>query len=135
MKMRRTEMYNVEFANTVRLKKASVITMQNYLNNDAIEIRKRNVGWDIHVLVNYSFLSDIDCRLKSLNKPIYLSIYDIILICQMFNTILRRILLLLRLLLSYSVTIYSRSRVLWGNHAGWWYKAAKTQKQGPLKMP
>ena len=44
MKMRRTEMYNVEFANTERLKKASVITMQNYLNDDAIETRKRNIG-------------------------------------------------------------------------------------------
>ena len=29
MKMRNTEMYNVQFANTERLKKASVITLQN----------------------------------------------------------------------------------------------------------
>ena len=44
MKMRRTEMYNVQFENTERLKKASVITIQNYLNDDAKETRKRNIG-------------------------------------------------------------------------------------------
>ena len=44
MKTRKTEMYNVQFANTERLKKASVITMQNYLNDDANETRKRNIG-------------------------------------------------------------------------------------------
>ena len=44
MKMRRTEMYNVEFANTERLKKASIIIMQNYLNDDANETRNRNIG-------------------------------------------------------------------------------------------
>ena len=42
--MRKTEVYNIQFANTERLKKASVITIQNYLNNDAKETRKRNIG-------------------------------------------------------------------------------------------
>ena len=44
MKMRNTEMYNVQFANTERFKKASVITMQKYLNDDANETRNRNIG-------------------------------------------------------------------------------------------
>ena len=44
MKMRKTEVYNIQFANTERLKKASVITIQNYLNDDAKETRKRNIG-------------------------------------------------------------------------------------------
>ena len=44
MKMRKTEVYNIQFANTERLKKASAITMQNYLNDDANETRNRNIG-------------------------------------------------------------------------------------------
>ena len=44
MKMRKTEVYNIQFANTERLKKASVINTQNYLNDDANETRNRNIG-------------------------------------------------------------------------------------------
>jgi hypothetical protein len=42
------------------------------------ETLNRNIGWASHVLVNYSFLSDIYCRLKSLSYhwPIYLSIWS-----------------------------------------------------------
>ena len=44
MKMRKTEIFNVQFANTERLKKASIITIQKYLNDDANETRIRNIG-------------------------------------------------------------------------------------------
>ena len=44
MEMRKKEVYNIQFANTERLKKASVITIQNYLNDDAKETRKKNIG-------------------------------------------------------------------------------------------
>ena len=44
METRNPEVYKVQFANTQRLKKGSVITMQNYLNNDANQPRNRNVG-------------------------------------------------------------------------------------------
>ena len=44
MKMRNGEKYNVKFANTERLKKGSIITMQNYLNEDGALTRKRNIG-------------------------------------------------------------------------------------------
>ena len=44
MKTRNNEVYDVNYANTERLKKGSVITMQNYLNDEEADIRKRNVG-------------------------------------------------------------------------------------------
>ena len=44
MNTRKTEKYEVNFANTERLKKGSIITMQTYLNNEDTETRKRNIG-------------------------------------------------------------------------------------------
>ena len=44
METRNPEVYKVQFAKTQRLKKGTVITMQNYLNNDANQPRNRNVG-------------------------------------------------------------------------------------------
>ena len=44
MKTRNEEKYTVKFANTKRLKTGSVITMQNYLNEDERQNRKRNCG-------------------------------------------------------------------------------------------
>ena len=44
MKTRNHEKYAVNFANTERLKKSSVITMQTYLNEDDEQNRKRNCG-------------------------------------------------------------------------------------------
>ena len=44
MKMRNGEKYDVKFANTERLEKGSIITMQNYLNEDEALTRKRNIG-------------------------------------------------------------------------------------------
>ena len=43
-KTRNPEVYKVQYANTERLKKGTVITMQNHLNNDANKNRTRNVG-------------------------------------------------------------------------------------------
>ena len=45
MKTRKNEVYDVNFANTERLKKGSIITMQKYLNDDETDIRKRNIGY------------------------------------------------------------------------------------------
>ena len=44
MKMRETEKYAVDFANTERLKRGSIITMQKYLNEDEAKTRKRKFG-------------------------------------------------------------------------------------------
>ena len=44
MKTRNTNEYNVNFANTERLKKGSIITMQNYLNDDAKQNKRRRIG-------------------------------------------------------------------------------------------
>ena len=44
MKMKNGGKYDVKFANTERLKKGSIITMQNYLNEDEDLTRKRNIG-------------------------------------------------------------------------------------------
>jgi hypothetical protein len=44
MKTRKAEKYNINFANTERLKKGSIITMQTYLNEAKSESRKRNFG-------------------------------------------------------------------------------------------
>ena len=44
METRNPKVYQVKHANTQRLKKGTVITMQNYLNNDANQARNRNVG-------------------------------------------------------------------------------------------
>ena len=46
IKTRNQEKYKVNFANTGRLKKSSIITMQNLLNDDAFKEkeRKRNCG-------------------------------------------------------------------------------------------
>ena len=41
-KTRNEEKYTVKFANTKRLKTGSVITTQNYLNEDERQNRKRN---------------------------------------------------------------------------------------------
>ena len=40
---RKKEVYDVNFANTERLKKGSVITVKKYLNDEAKDIRKRNI--------------------------------------------------------------------------------------------
>ena len=45
MKTRKNEVYDVNFANTERLKKGSIITMQKYLNDEEADIRKRIVGY------------------------------------------------------------------------------------------
>ena len=42
MNTRKTEKYDVNFVNTERLKRGSVITTQTYLNNEEKENRKRN---------------------------------------------------------------------------------------------
>ena len=44
MKTRNTDEFNTNFANTQRLKKGSIITMQNYLNEDANQNKKRRIG-------------------------------------------------------------------------------------------
>ena len=44
MNVRETEMYKVEFANTKRLQTSSIPTMQNYLNYDANQTKKRKCG-------------------------------------------------------------------------------------------
>ena len=44
MNTRKAEKYDINFANTERLKKGSVITMQTYLNNEETANRKRNFG-------------------------------------------------------------------------------------------
>ena len=44
MKIRETEKYAVDFANTERLKRGSIITMQKYLNEDEANTRNRNFG-------------------------------------------------------------------------------------------
>ena len=44
MNIRETEMYKVEFANTKRLQTSSIPMMQNYLNYDANQTKKRKCG-------------------------------------------------------------------------------------------
>ena len=44
MKIRKSEKYKVNFANTERLKNGSVIMMQNYLNEDDKQNKTRNCG-------------------------------------------------------------------------------------------
>ena len=44
MKTRNTEEFTINFANTERLKKGSIITMQNYLNEDTNKNKKRRIG-------------------------------------------------------------------------------------------
>ena len=44
MNRRNPEVYQVKFENTRRLKKETVIMMQNYFNDDAYQNRNRNVG-------------------------------------------------------------------------------------------
>ena len=43
MKLRETEKYAVDFANTERLKGGSIITMQRYLNEDEAKTRRKKV--------------------------------------------------------------------------------------------
>ena len=44
MKTRNTDEFNINFANTERLKKGNIITMQKYLNEDANQNQKRRIG-------------------------------------------------------------------------------------------
>ena len=44
MKTRNTNEFNVNFANTERLKKGSIISMQKYLNDDAKQNKRRRIG-------------------------------------------------------------------------------------------
>ena len=46
MQTRNTNKFKVNFANTGRLKDASIIHMQNLLNDDNEQQRKRNFGWN-----------------------------------------------------------------------------------------
>ena len=56
-KTRDDDKYQVEFANTDRLKQLSIITMQNILNDDA---KKKTICSTLVVVANYDLLSDID---------------------------------------------------------------------------
>ena len=44
MQIRQSDKYKVDFANTERLRNGSIITMQNYLNEDNMQKIKRNYG-------------------------------------------------------------------------------------------
>ena len=44
MQIRQSEKFKVDFANTERLRNGSIITMQNYLNEDNMQNIKRNYG-------------------------------------------------------------------------------------------
>ena len=44
METRETDKYQVEFANTKRLKTSSIPSMQNFLNEDAKNTKKRKCG-------------------------------------------------------------------------------------------
>ena len=44
MQIRQSDKYKGDFANTERLRNGSIITMQNYLNEDNMQKIKRNYG-------------------------------------------------------------------------------------------
>ena len=60
MQTRNKNKFKVNFVNTGRLKDASIIHMQNLLNDDDAEQQKRRNFETNSVLANYSLLSNID---------------------------------------------------------------------------
>ena len=57
MKTRKAEKYNLNFANTERLKKGSIITMQTYLNEAESESRKETLAKKLFWLIIVNHLT------------------------------------------------------------------------------
>ena len=60
MQTRNTNKFKVNFANTGRLKDASIIHMQNLLNDDNEQHKEETLAETNPVMANYSLLSNID---------------------------------------------------------------------------
>ena len=74
METRNQEKFVVQFANTERLKKSSIVSMQRQLNTEETWWKETMAKQQFYfVLVNYSYQSHIDC--KNSNRLINLSIY------------------------------------------------------------